>query len=425
MSSSVPPATASDNGSTILAFDVHSRWLNLYTEIGGHVFERKVPNRGAAVETQLIQLREAAGATGAPWVTVVCEPSGGYQQPLLRAAKRLGLRTAWVSGEAVARMRVIESNDTGKTDLKDARVIHQLATLGKTLVHRELEGPYAALREWHRIYDAAERAVVEIKTEAYKVLRELFPDFSFKKDFLFGASGQAIVAHYGLNPHRITRSGSTRLSRVLQREVRGLRHSSIQRLLHDAQSSVRNGPTPGIAEILECRLRQLFDDHQRMDRRRAEAKTAMERFYGLAQADDPRLPSAQKGVITTFHLARIVAETGPLRDFQSARQLQRFAGVNLRERASGLYRGKTRLSKKGRSLLRRVLGQVVLPLVRRDALYGPYYHQKKERDRMPGTKAMVAVVRRFLKLLFGWYRSGVAFDPNRVFTCESQLRRAA
>ena len=87
----------------------------------------------------------------------------------------------------------------------------------------------------------------------------------------------------------------------------------------------------------------------------------------------------------------ILGQTGPLRDFRSGRALLRYAGLNLRERQSGAYRGQTRLSKKGRPLLRKVLGQTIFPVLRRRFLYGPYYHRKRE-EGMAGTKAKVAVM---------------------------------
>ncbi len=118
-----------------------------------------------------------------------------------------------------------------------------------------------------------------------------------------------------------------------------------------------------------------------------------------------------------------MAETGPLSDFESWRKLMRFSGYNLRERQSGKYRGKTKISKKGRRLLRKVLNLCILPLIKKKGLYGPYYHRKKEK--MPGTKAMTAVSRHFLKMLYGWYRTGCDFNAQRVFTCESQMKLAA
>lgn len=44
---------------------------------------------------------------------------------------------------------------------------------------------------------------------------------------------------------------------------------------------------------------------------------------------------------------------------------------------------------------------------------------------MPGTKAMTVVMRKFLKMLFGWYRAGGVFDRARVFQCESHYQQAA
>jgi len=149
----------------------------------------------------------------------------------------------------------------------------------------------------------------------------------------------------------------------------------------------------------------------------------MELLYEEACRCDPKIPHAYKGVITTFHLARIIAETGPLSDFDSWRKLMRFAGYNLCERQSGKYRGKTKISKKGRRLIRKVLNLIIFPLITKKGLYGQYYHRKKET--MPGTKAMVAVSRHFLKMLYGLYRTGNEFNSERVFTCESQVKLAA
>jgi hypothetical protein len=70
-------------------------------------------------------------------------------------------------------------------------------------------------------------------------------------------------------------------------------------------------------------------------------------------------------------------------------------------RQSGKYQGKNKLSKKGSPLLRKVLNHIVLPLVRRDCLYGDYYHKKREVDKMPGTKAMTIVARHFLRKFYG------------------------
>ena len=99
--------------------------------------------------------------------------------------------------------------------------------------------------------------------------------------------------------------------------------------------------------------------------------------------------------------------------------------MNLVERKSGTWCGRTKLSKKGRPLLRKVLSHCVLPLVRSGALYGELHRKNREQRKVTGTASMASISRKFLKMLVGWYNSGKEFDATRMMTCESQHRRAA
>jgi hypothetical protein len=56
-------------------------------------------------------------------------------------------------------------------------------------------------------------------------------------------------------------------------------------------------------------------------------------------------------------------------------------------------------------------------------LYGPYYDGKKAKG-MVGQKAMMAVARKFLKLLWGLNRSAQSFAQGRVFCCASQFTQS-
>ncbi len=409
----------------ILAFDVSMDTLNLYTELNAESLELEFENRTDVIERHLIDLAARARRSFYKRVLVVAESTGGYQESLMRTARRLGLETAWVSGEAVAKMRVVESNDSGKTDIKDPRVIHLVARLGKTLEYRELDEQYGALREWHKVYEAAQASIIQAKGAIHNQLNALFPDFSFSKSFLYGPSGRALVKRFGASPYRIVAAGKGRFAKGIKQVVPRIQRRSIERLWDDASTSVANRLGGSQAHIRELRLRQLWEDLLLNQQRKLEATVEMEAIYEDLCLDDRKLPTAVDGVVSTLTLARIVAETGPLSDFSSTRKIVRFAGLNLRERQSGKYRGKTKLSKKGRRGLRNVIDQAVLPLVKRTGMYGEYYHGKKERDNMPGTKAMVAVARLFLKMIFGWYKSGQAFDHSRVFTCEAGYAKAA
>ena len=126
-------------------------------------------------------------------------------------------------------------------------------------------------------------------------------------------------------------------------------------------------------------------------------------------------------MVSKLALARLIGELGPLSDFAGWRQVQRYVGLNLRERQSGQFVGQIRITRKGRPLARRILNQIALPLVKRNRLFGPYYHAKKRT--MKADQAMTAVTRKIVKMLWGWYQAGQSFDLARVFACESQARR--
>ena len=407
----------------IIACDVSKDNINLFAKFGNFCFQRDFQNQTDIIEKELVHLKTFARRMNMIRIQVVAEPTGNYHKTLFSVAKRLDFHTAYVSPEAVAKMRVIETNDSGKTDLKDPKVIHTLATLGKTLRHRSLAPPYNLLRQWNKMYDTADRGVVKAKGAIHTIIKELFPDFGMKKDFIFGNSGKALMEKYNFNPYRISRAGKKRFCATMKKAVPRIKNTTLATIFSQAQGSAKNALDRRYIELIDLQLSQRWQDLGLCQKRKQQAKAAMEQLYDEARHDDPNLPRALKGVITTFHLARIIAETGPLSDFDTWRKLVRFSGYNLCERQSGKYRGKTKISKKGRSLLRKVLSLVVLPLIRKNSLYGPYYHRKKEK--MPGTKAMTAVSRHFLKMLYGWYRTGNAFSAQRVFTCESQMRLAA
>ncbi len=65
----------------------------------------------------------------------------------MQSAHRFGFETAWVSGEAVCKMRAIETNDSSKTDIKDPHVIHTLAMYWQDLDLPSVRRTLFSLRE--------------------------------------------------------------------------------------------------------------------------------------------------------------------------------------------------------------------------------------------------------------------------------------
>ena len=425
MKSTTLPAVAQLDSLLDLCVDVGKAKLNVYFELGGQAIDDEWSNTTRQIETKLRQYQQLAAEHGFRGLRVICEPSGGYQDKLLRTARRLGHLTAYVNGEAVAKFRVVETNDSGKTDLKDPHIIKTLARINKTLRHRQLPEEYQLLRTCGVLYDQAERAVVSVRGGLHRALLQIFCDYSFGKDFLYTISGRALVDKYGANPYRIVRAGKKRFEHAMRRRAPRIRQTTLDRLWDNAETSARHEHAAEHADLLELQVRQLWEEFLLHEQRKIDLAQRLECLLLQLREIDPKVPEPTPGVISAKNLARLIGETGPLGDFTSWRMLLRYAGINIRMRQSGTYKGQYRISKKGRPLLRKILSQIVLPLVRRKCLFGEFYHRK--RVSMPGQKAMVVVMRSFLKKLHGWYRSGRAFDAERYFIdqAEYKTRQAA
>ena len=411
----------------VLCFDVAKAHLNLFirTEEGEGIqtIEDEIPNKTEAIEELLRKIQKMSRQYNRSRLRVVCESSGGYEQKLLQTARRLGHQTALVSCEHVAKLKNVESNDSGKSDIKDPRIMEMIVRLGKTQHHRSLPPIYIRLRHLNRFYDAEDRLVSKLRQRIQQLIHILFPDYDKKAFWTFGASGCAFMKAYAFNPYQMLRSGAGRFEARMRRLVPHIRRSTLNHLFDCAQASVRYHIPSQEIDLLVDQLKRLWSDWERHQARLGRLRVQIEALGAQLQEQQamPKLDQEISG-LTLFNLTRLLGETGPLDDFPGKKALLRYAGLNLRRRQSGTYKGRTRISKKGRPLLRKILAQTIFPLLRRVHLYGDTYKRKREKG-MVDQKARVAIMRKFLCMLYGVHRSNHEFDLARLHQCQSQFKQ--
>ena len=427
MQKSIPSPLSRATAVVLICCDVGMDSIHLVCRtLAGSAFPRvfAIDNRSEAIRSTLQQLQSDASNHGHAELQLVLEPTGVYDKLLLRIAQELGFDTRLVSGEDVAKMRQVIFGDPGKTDPRDPHAIEAVARHGRTSIVRQLSQVFALMRVWAKIYQDAENEIIEAKGRIHRALKLLFPDLAFSTDFIYSASGEAIMRCYGWSPHRIIRDAPGRIFERLRKHSRILRRS-VNRLVDYARTSSQSTPGGRLGEVIADQLALAWEELTRHNDRRERARGELEELYDEARGEDPRMPEPVKGVASKIGLARLFAETGPLDDFASWRQVLRYGGLNLCERQSGKYKGQTKISRKGRPQLRRILNELVLPLVRRGSLFGEYYQRKTKVEKMPGTKAMTAVSRKFVKMIWGWAHAAGGFNPTRVFVCRSAFPHAA
>ncbi len=413
-----------------VAFDVGKSSLDLYFEVP-HALQAtfqatssRIPNKPPAILRCLEELGRLAQINGFDSLFITCESTGAYSEKLLRLARQKGHFTAYVSGESVHKLKVVENNDAGKTDTKDPRVIHMLSRLDKVLRHRSLSGPYLALREFNRAYDEERTHLTSIKGQCHPIIARLFCDLEFTSQFLYQKTGQALFELFRFNPVKILAAGQLRFEKSMRKQVPGVRWETLHKLWDNAKSSCLLYLEEGYQEAMEYRLEGLWARKEIAEKRLQEIHEKMEGLYNQLVEAGEKVPHVSPGFLSAFRIARLLGETGPLADFPDANRLLRFAGLNLRERKSGQYTGEVHISKKGRSTLRRVLGETSFGMVKKKAAYGPYYHAKKAKG-MVGSKILAAVERKLLRTFFALGIKCIAFDPGRLSQCESQFKQVA
>ena len=129
------------------------------------------------------------------------------------------------------------------------------------------------------------------------------------------------------------------------------------------------------------------------------------------------LPEAQAlATISRMNLrtaGAFLGAVGDVHSYESVDQVLRLAGLNLITRESGVQKGVNRISKRGRSELRRQLYLLSLSTVQRGGVYRREYAALCARNGGKKKKALVAISRHLLRLMFSMARSGKVFDPER------------
>jgi len=411
----------------VVGVDVSKDKLDLYADHTDPAESRRqeldgqIPNRGDEIEAMLRELATYAEEKSLEGLLVICEPTGGYEDQLLKTARRLGHKTAYANGEHVSKASVIESGDPGKTDSMDARVIAMIGEMDKTQKERVLEGEHALLRELGRMYEAEDQAVVRTRCRLHDLLRKLFCDLEKGKRFVFSNTGGAVAEIYGWNPQKIVDDGRERFRKKMKQKVKGVHEATLQALFEQAKRSVRQHRPSAEREVLEQRVRQLWADYTRHEGRKEEIAERMgELFRQLNRKGEA--PDRIDGIDEAL-MGRLIAESGPLSDFDHWREVLHYCGLNLYERESGTYKGETKISKKGRGRFRKVLGQAAFALVQGDGPFAAYFKRKRD-EGMSYWKAMVATMRKLCKVLYGLAKSGESYDPARVSRCASQYALA-
>lgn len=282
-------------------------------------------------------------------VVVGMEPTGHYWFNLAQHVKSQGMKIVLVNSFAEKRSQELDDNNPTKNDRKDPKTIAMLVKDGRYMEPYIPEGVYAELRiamntRWQLV-----KNLNSIKNQINRWLRIYFPEF-LKVFADWEGIAALVVLHEFSTPDQVKQKGVDEIvKRWKQDKIRAVGRKRAERLVEAAKIST--GITEGLVAA-DIELKILLDDY---DQKMQQYQTVMELVEKLMM----EIPGVSEilnikgiGLVTA---SGFIAEVGDISRFSHPKQIQKFAGLNLRENSSGKYKGKTKISKRVRKRLRAIL----------------------------------------------------------------------
>lgn len=354
------------------------------------------------------------GFTGA---TVACEPTGHRWRVLGQLAADRAMPFVCVQPIQTSWARRSEDLTFDKTDDKDAILIARLTAQLRCYAPEPVEETWGRLRH---LGSRRERLIVEAGAQV-RQMRDLLEcvwpaaletaNYPFRSK-TWPAALWVILDRDGGDFVRTRRLGLARFETAVRREItkRGGQKPCL-RIVRKLYSALAD-PTGVLAHrrgALE-RVQLLLEDWAETQRRLVDTETRM-----VAVLEELHLTE----LVTSIHglspvgAAAILAETGDPTRFATARALVKHAGLAPREKKSGTFTGKTKLTGQGRPKLRLAAWRAVWGALQTNTVYAARYRHltSRESNMLTPTQAQSVIAAAILRHLHAVITTGQAWDP--------------
>ncbi|MFI5895677.1 IS110 family transposase [Actinoplanes sp. NPDC051513] len=356
----------------------------------------------------------ANGFTGA---TVACEPTGHRWRVLGQLAADRRMPFVCVQPMLTSWARRSEDLTFDKTDEKDAVLIARLTAQLRCYVPEPVDETWGRLRHLgarraQLLVDSGRqvqqiRALLEcVWPAALQAARHPF------RSATWTAALSVVVERDGGDLSRARRRGLLRWENAVRREV--IRRGGIRPCLRIVRAmfaalSDPAGVTAHRRGGLE-RVGLILADWLQTHHRLTDTETRM-----TAVLDELALTGLVTSIpgVSATGAAAFLAETGDLNRFATARALVKHAGLAPREKLSGTFIGRTRLTGQGRPGLRLAAWRTVWGAQRANPVYAARFTHLTTRDqnKLTVTQAQAVIAAAILRQLHAVITTGRRWDP--------------
>lgn len=337
------------------------------------------------------------------------EPTGHYWFNLAEDLKDQ-IKVVLVNPFHVKRSKEMDDNNPTKNDRKDPKTIAMLVKDGR---YMEPYIPTGIFRELRIAMDTRGQIVKQLNAIRSRVQRWLsiyFPEF---KNVFGDWEGKAalIVLREFPTPGEVLEKGVDGIVlRWHQDKIRAVGRKRACKLVEESQRTV------GVKEgFMAARndLMILLEDYENKMRQYDKTMILVEQLIHQIPGIDEILKIKGVGVVMA---AGFIAEVGDISRFNHPRQIQKLAGLNLKENSSGKHKGKTTISKRGRKRLRAILFQGILPLVATNPEFRELHQYYTTRTQNPLKKkqSLILLCCKVIRIFYALLTKQVAYDPQKM-----------
>ncbi len=359
-----------------------------------------------------------AAANGFTGTTVTCEPTGHRWRVLGQLAADRSMSFVCVQPMQTSWARRSEDLTFDKTDDKDAVLIARLTAQLRCYAPEPVDETWGRLRHLGTRREELITANVAQVQQIRDLLECVWPAAipTAQQPFrsrTWAAAMHVILDRDGGDLARTHRLGLPRFEKAVRREVlrRGGQRPCLRiarRLFAALSDSAgvlahRRGAFERIALVLE----DWAVDQQRL------AETERRMVLVLDELALTDLVTSIHG-ISAVGAAAILAETGDPHRFATARALVKHAGLAPREKQSGTFTGRTKLTGAGRPRLRVAAWRAVWGSLQTNTVYAARYRHltTRESNRLTATQAQTVIAAAILRHLHAVVTTGQAWDPR-------------
>jgi transposase len=260
------------------------------------------------------------------------------------------------------------------------------------------------------IIQARER-VIEHRTaltnQISNLVHILFPEFHRVFKDIHGKTARMILRECPL-PKQLVALGLDQLSKKLYTTSRGrYGQDHARKLMIIARASL------GVTDGLEHYVYEIHDLMSLCETIEATIEAYEKKLSDLIrQTPLGRLLLSMRG-LGVITITAILGEYNGFAKFVTIAEVLKYAGMDITECSSGKRIGQRHLSKRGRSLLRKMLYLATLNLVRKGSVFYEQYQAYINRNKKKKV-ALIAIARKALRTIFAMSKSMCEFRENYI-----------